>query len=114
MKQNSFWRRSLRLLMAVLVFVSLSPTALRAAEDWNYDQCDVKNPFGGGKGTLDDPYLIRTAQHLSNLSYMVTHEGKTYASDYFRLCNDIVLTKIVSLLFAIDIVMKQCQDQLDV
>lgn len=91
MKQNSFWRRSLRLLMAVLVFVSLSPTALRAAEDWNYDQCDVKNPFGGGKGTLDDPYLIRTAQHLSNLSYMVTHEGKTYASDYFRLCNDIVL-----------------------
>lgn len=91
MKQNSFWRRSLRLLMAVLVFVSLSPTSLRAAEDWSYDKCDVNKPFGGGSGYYNDPYRIETAQQLVNLAYKVTQDGMSYAGSYFRLMNDIVL-----------------------
>lgn len=90
MKQNSFLRRCLRMLMAVLVFSSLSPTSLRAAEDWSYKPV-IGNPNASGSGNYNDPYRIETAQQLVNLAYEVTQEGMSYAGSYFRLMNDIVL-----------------------
>ena len=73
------------------MLMALVPQAARAADDWTYPTGDIKNPFGGGKGTKDDPYIISTAQHLANLSHMVNYKDKDYSGEYFLMTRDIVL-----------------------
>lgn len=69
----------------------LVPQAAWAADDWTYPTGDIKgNPFGGGKGTKDDPYIICTAQHLANLAHMVNYKDKDYDGEYFLMTRDIV------------------------
>lgn len=90
MVHKTFFRQSLRLLLAVLMFVSVSPAAM-AADDWSYPTSTPSQPFGGGDGTKEKPYRISTAQHLANLAYMVSKKGEDYEGKYFLQTNDIVL-----------------------
>lgn len=87
--QTTVIRQSLRLLLGVLMFVMLSPSAT-AADEWSYPTSKPSEAFGGGKGEKNNPYIISTAQHLADLAYLVTHEGKTYSGKYFLQTRDIV------------------------
>lgn len=91
MQTNNYLRRMSRLLQLALVIVMLLPSMTMVAEDWSYPTKEPSNPFGGGNGKKDNPYLISTAQHLANLAYMVTSKEKSYSGKYFKLTNDIVL-----------------------
>ena len=73
------------------MLMALVPQAAWAADEWTHPTGDIKNPFGGGKGTKDDPYIISTAQHLANLSHMVNYKDKDYSGEYFLMTRDIVL-----------------------
>jgi len=48
--------------------------------------------FGGGTGTLHDPYIISNQQHLALLSNNVNN-GKSYEGEYFRLLNDLDMSE---------------------
>lgn len=75
----------------IFMLMALVPQAAWAADDWTHPTGDITNPFGGGKGTKDDPYIISTAQHLANLSHMVNYKDKDYSGKYFLMTRDIVL-----------------------
>lgn len=75
----------------IFMLMVLVPQAAWAADEWTHPTGDIKNPFGGGKGTKDDPYIISTAQHLANLSHMVNYKDKDYSGEYFLMTRDIVL-----------------------
>lgn len=47
--------------------------------------------FGGGEGTAESPYLIKTAEHLAKLAKDVYDRTSTYANTYFKLVADIDL-----------------------
>lgn len=66
-----------------------------AAESWNYPTKETKpdGKFGGGSGTAESPYLIKTAQQLADLAWKV-NDGTKYKGTYFELTNDIVLNDI--------------------
>ncbi len=51
----------------------------------------VDSTFGGGTGTEDNPYVISTAEHLSQLAADV-NGGNNYSDKYFQMTNDITLT----------------------
>ena len=53
----------------------------------------VANSFGGGNGTLDDPYLIYTGAELAYLAHLV-NAGNSYGSQYFKLMCNIDLNNI--------------------
>ena len=91
MTDNTFFRHSIRLIMAVLVLVMSVPSAASAAEKWSYPTKEPSEPFGGGNGKQDNPYIISTAQHLANLAYMVSHKDNSYKGKYFLQTRDIVL-----------------------
>lgn len=56
---------------------------------WSYPTKEPKQLWSGS-GTETNPYIIKTAQQLANLSYMVNN-GKRYSKEYFRLDSDIDL-----------------------
>lgn len=91
MTHKTFFKRSIHLLIAVLMLVMSAPSAMMAADDWSYPTSAPSNPFGGGNGTQGNPYIISTAQHLANLAYMVSNKDKDYDGKYFRQTMDIVL-----------------------
>ena len=91
MTHKTFFKRSMHLLIAVLMLVMLAPSVMMAADDWSYPTSTPSNPFGGGNGTQGNPYIISTAQHLANLAYMVSNKDKDYDGKYFRQTRDIVL-----------------------
>ena len=47
--------------------------------------------FGGGSGTASDPYLIKNAQQLAYLAYMV-NDGNSYSGEYFEQTANIDLS----------------------
>ncbi len=49
------------------------------------------SPFAGGTGTESDPYIIKNAQQLANLAYLVNHGTNDYATKYYKLADDIDL-----------------------
>lgn len=52
----------------------------------------VATSYGGGSGTLSDPYLIKTPEQLAKLAYAINVEYvNNYANIHFRLENDIDL-----------------------
>lgn len=51
----------------------------------------VDSTFGGGTGTEDNPYVISTAEHLSQLAADV-NGGNNYSDKYFQMTNDITLS----------------------
>ena len=75
----------------VLLFVAGGQSVCLAAESWSYPSSKPVTPFGGGKGSKSNPYIISTAQHLANLAYMVTDNNTEYKNKYFILTNDITL-----------------------
>ena len=91
MKKKFFINLHEHLLLFMFMFFLFIPASTWAADKWEYPTGDIKNPFGGGKGTKDDPYIISTAQHLANLAHMVTYNGESYSGKYFLMTNDIVL-----------------------
>ncbi|MBO5872582.1 MAG: InlB B-repeat-containing protein [Clostridia bacterium] len=50
---------------------------------------DPTGTFYSGKGTKNDPYIIKTAQHLRNMVNLKSTAGK-----YFQLANDIYLNDV--------------------
>ena len=50
---------------------------------------DPTGTFYSGKGTKNDPYIIKTAQHLRNMVTLKSTAGK-----YFRLANDIYVNDV--------------------
>ena len=74
----------------VLLFVAGGQSVCLAAESWSYPSSKPVTPFGGGKGSKSNPYIISTAQHLANLSWMISN-GEDYKGDYFVMTNDIVM-----------------------
>lgn len=91
MKKKFFINLHEHLLLFMFMFFLFIPASTWAADKWEYPTGNIKNPFGGGKGTKDDPYIISTAQHLANLAHMVTYNGESYSGKYFLMTNDIVL-----------------------
>ena len=61
-------------------------------KNWSYPTEKPANPFDGGDGSEGNPYRIRTAQQLANLSYMVNN-GEEYKGKYFLMTDDIVLNE---------------------
>ncbi len=53
---------------------------------------DVATAFAGGSGSAEDPYRIETAAQLAYLA-QIANQGQTYASRYYKLCRDIVLSE---------------------
>ena len=53
----------------------------------------VANNFGGGIGTLNDPYLIYTGAELAYLASLV-NAGNSYGSQYFKLMCNIDLNNV--------------------
>lgn len=49
------------------------------------------NPFSGGSGTAEDPYLLSTQYDLFNLATYVNGMNTSYASAYYQLANDVDL-----------------------
>ena len=70
-----------------LLFVAGGQSVCLAAESWSYPSSKPVTPFGGGKGSKSNPYIISTAQHLANLSWMISN-GEDYKGDYFVMTND--------------------------
>ena len=52
--------------------------------------------FGGGNGTLTNPYIISTPAHLAQLATYVNAGNTTYNSKYYKLNNDISLSGYVN------------------
>ena len=73
-----------------LLFVAGGQSVCLAAESWSYPSSKPVTPFGGGKGSKSNPYIISTAQHLANLSWMISN-GEDYKGDYFVMTNNIVM-----------------------
>ena len=78
----------------VLLFMVGGPSVCLAADIWSYPTSKPSIPFGGGTGRQSDPYLIKCAQDLANLAYMVNH-GTKYEGKYFKLTTDIVLNDLM-------------------
>lgn len=57
------------------------------------DEPDDPDPYSGGTGTQDDPYLISTAQDLQEMATQVAN-NITYANTYFKVTNDIDLSDV--------------------
>lgn len=76
--------------IAFLVLMLCGTSSLFAAS-WHYP---TKRPmeviFEDGLGTKESPYVIKSAQQLADLSWMV-NDGTTYEGQYFVLGNDIDL-----------------------
>ena len=64
--------------------------------DWSYPT-EYPNQLWSRSGTSYDPYIIKTAQDLANLSYMVNDYGYSYYDTYFRLDNNIDLNYGISV-----------------
>ncbi len=60
-----------------------------SSQNWSYPS-EMPKRLWSGSGTEADPYVIKNAQELANLSYMV-NDGKRYSKKYFRLDSDIDL-----------------------
>jgi len=45
--------------------------------------------FGGGSGTFEDPYIIATTAHMSQLATEVNNNGNDYSGVYFELVADL-------------------------
>ena len=83
------------LLCAVLSMSTITAAAQTQTDKykiWSYPTEKPANPFDGGDGTESNPYRIRTAQQLANLSYMVNN-GEEYKGKYFLMTDDIVLNE---------------------
>ncbi len=78
MKENTYRQIIILRLVSLFFFV---PT------------CAYSQHFAGGSGTVTDPYLIETPQHLDNLRNYV---GSNYANTHFRLENDIDLENYIA------------------
>ena len=61
-----------------------------AADIWDGS---IATGFGGGSGTVSDPYLIYTGAQLAYLA-QTTNAGTTYSGEYFKLMNNIDLNHI--------------------
>lgn len=73
LKTNNSRRKTLLL---ALLFIGLAPIAARAQ-------------FGGGSGTQLDPYIISSANHMSQLATEVNSNGNKYNGVYFELDADL-------------------------
>ena len=72
---NNLKTKTKRTFTALLLFALLAPTAAWAQ-------------FGGGSGTREDPYIIRTTSHWLELANNVNN-GNGYFREYFRLDADL-------------------------
>lgn len=91
MKQNFLCSKVFGILVACLFCLQTA----WSADTWNYPSKETQpdGKFGGGNGTAESPYLIKTAQQLADLAWKV-NGGTKYKGTYFELANDIVLNDI--------------------
>ena len=81
---------SLKAVCTLLIVLLLAPVSASAADAWEYSA----TKFSGGKGTKDEPYLIKTAQDLASLTYQTSNSRfsyKDFDGVYFLQTADIVL-----------------------
>ena len=64
-----------------------------SSEEWSYPSSKPDGKFSGGYGNGDHPYIIKTAQDLADLAWLVNH-GEDFENQSFMLDNDIVLNNI--------------------
>ena len=75
--------RNFRTILVTLAFFGLSMSAAFAQHP----------PLGGGTGANNDPYLIRTPEHLAALAtYVNTGNGSATTGKFYKLMNDIDLS----------------------
>ena len=84
------------MLLLVLIFASLMPTASAAPEIWDGKRAFA---FAGGSGTKDDPWQISNGAELAYMAHVfnttvLKDTGETYGHDYFVLTNDIYLNDV--------------------
>lgn len=85
-------KRFLSAILAFIMVLSLMPVTVLAVTVDIWDG-SVATSFGGGKGTEEDPYQIRTAAQLAYLAQSV-NEGTDYEDNFFMQTNDINLNNI--------------------
>ncbi|MBD5413663.1 MAG: hypothetical protein HDR52_04480, partial [Treponema sp.] len=64
--------------------------------DWSYP-AEYSNQLWSGSGASYDPYIIKTAQDLANLAYMINNSYNSYENTYFSLANNIDLNYGISV-----------------
>ena len=72
---------------------SLAATEDASSGDWKYPTSRPDGKFSGGAGNSGNPYLIKTAQDLADLAWLV-NDGEDFEGKNFKLVNDIVLNDI--------------------
>ena len=93
--------QGLRNIWTLLLVAMLVPATVSAADKWEYK----KSANFSGQGTIDNPYLIKSAQDLASLAYEVSKSAlghKEYDGKYFRQTVDIVLNDKVLQTAVID------------
>ena len=78
------------------VYGSTTGEIIGNERDWSYPT-EYPNHLWSGSGYSYDPYIIKTAQDLAKLAYMVNDYGYSYYDTYFRLDNDIDLNNGISV-----------------
>ncbi len=80
------------ILVLSLIFLGTLPSVADSkAESWNYPSSNPGLSSFDGSGTASSPYLIKSAQDLANLAYIVTDDNDDVTGKYFKMTRDIYL-----------------------
>ncbi len=84
--------------MIASLFAAFAVTASAEESIWDgtYPEVNAEAAFGGGSGTVDDPYLISSAADLAQLCVNSNSEDKIkdyYGGIYFKFTVDIILNE---------------------
>lgn len=96
-QQRALFKRKQKncLTIVIIVFVAIicvgsqRNSPVQSILYWRGEISDSSN-YGGGSGTVNDPYLINEPGELAELSYMV-QAGIDYKNTYFKLNRDLYL-----------------------
>ncbi len=83
--------KTLVLTLSLILIGILPILADSKAETWNYPSSNPGLSSFEGSGTASSPYLIKSAQDLANLAYIVTDANKDLTGKYFKMTRDIYL-----------------------
>ncbi len=79
------------LTLSLILIGALPILAGSKAETWNYPSSNPGLSSFEGSGTASSPYLVKSAQDLANLAYIVTDANKDLTGKYFKMTRDIYL-----------------------
>ncbi len=75
----------LALCMVITMLPGISLTAFATTAAWSYPTSAPATPFESGTGESSDPYIIKTAQQLANMAYLVNNDNTNYGGKHYKL-----------------------------